>query len=63
MGIVESEAKKKRRNTEMFKSAAGRVYEGVADTVKLGVTYLATKKRGSRICPFIEFEDELPKAA
>jgi len=27
------------------------------DTLKLAVTYLGTKKRGSRICPFIEFED------
>jgi hypothetical protein len=29
----------------------------MSDTVKLGATYVSTKKRGSRICPFIEFEE------
>lgn len=33
-----------------------RTYDGVADTVKLGTTYASTKKRGSRVCPFIDFE-------
>jgi hypothetical protein len=37
---------------------AGRAYRGTADTVKLGATYVATKKRGSRICPFIDFESD-----
>lgn len=38
------------------KTRLGRIYSGLADTVKLGITYLSTKKRGSRICPFIDFE-------
>lgn len=31
---------------------------GTADTVKLGATYAKTKKLGSRICPFIDFEHQ-----
>lgn len=31
-------------------------WSGVKDTVKLGATYMSTKKQGSLICPFIEFE-------
>jgi hypothetical protein len=29
----------------------------IKETIKLGATYLDTKKKGSLICPFIEFED------
>jgi uncharacterized membrane protein HdeD (DUF308 family) len=34
-----------------------RTYSGVADTVKLGATYVMTKKKGSRICPLLNFEE------
>lgn len=39
------------------KSKLARAYEGTADTVKLGATYIDSKKKGSRICPFIEFDN------
>lgn len=48
---------KYRRHSDKPRSLLGRTYDGVADTVKLGATYIGTKKRGSRICPFIDFEN------
>ena len=39
------------------KSWGDRIWEEVVDFFKLFVTYLSTKKRGSRACPFVEFEE------
>jgi hypothetical protein len=33
-------------------------FKGVRETLKLGEEYVQTKKQGSRICPFLEFEAE-----
>ncbi len=40
------------------KPVFGEKFASISDTVKLGATYVATKKRGSRICPFIRFDDQ-----
>ena len=39
------------------KPVFGEKFASVSETAKLGATYIANKKRGSRICPFIRFED------
>jgi hypothetical protein len=36
-----------------------RITRGTADTARIGATYVRSKKTGSRICPFIEFEEPL----
>lgn len=40
------------------KPVFGEKFASVSETVKLGATYVATKKRGSKICPFIHFDDQ-----
>lgn len=40
-----------------LKQAVKGFLAGCSDTVKLGATYVASQKQGSRVCPFLEFED------
>jgi hypothetical protein len=53
-GAERIDKKFKRRQKKPIK----RFFGGVKETVKLGATYISTKKEGTLICPFIDFEDE-----
>ena len=62
VGVIVVEIIDERRRAKSFAPTTPptrlrRTYEGVADTVKLGATYVNSKKKGSRICPFISFEN------
>jgi len=54
---VYEEIQDRRAYRPKSRSRLGRMYDGAADTAKLAYTYADSKKRGSRICPFIEFEN------